>query len=116
MIIQAVCILLGVKPDKKTVQGVKSVDYWTPAKTKLMTQPKQFLSKLLEFAKKEKKNIANRKIKQFAKEIIPHPDFNEIRAKTLGNAIAGFFYFCSAMYNFKVVYDKTEPLREKLRV
>jgi len=57
-----------------------------------------------------------KKIKQFAKEIIPHPDFNEIRAKTLGTAIAGFYYFCSAMYNFKVVYDKTEPLRERLRV
>jgi len=58
MIIKAVCILLGVKPDKKTVQGVKTIDYWTPAKTKLMTQPKQFLLRLLEFAKKEKKNIS----------------------------------------------------------
>ncbi len=55
--------------------------------------------------RKKQRNTARKK----------HTDFNESRAKTVGKAISGFFYFASAMYNFKVVYDNAAPLREKLK-
>ena len=111
-------IIIGEKPDKvlNTKSGKKEDNYWNKAKTKLMKNPKQFLTYLLDFAEKQKKNIKAAAIKKFTKEVITSPDFNESRAKQVGNAISGFFYFASAMYNFKVVFDNAAPLREKLRI
>ena len=117
-IVKAVMIIIGKKPDKvlNTKTGKKEDDYWTKASTKLMKNPKQVLAFLLEFAEKSKRDIPQKAIKKFSKDIRDHPDFNESRAKTVGKAISGFYYFASAMYNFKVVFDNAAPLREKLRV
>ena len=55
-------IILGEAPDRVTKNGVKSEDWFKPAKTRLMKEPKKFLSRLLEFAKKEKKNLSDKVI------------------------------------------------------
>ena len=41
--------------------------------------------------------------------------FSAEKCKFAGQAVLGLFYFTNAMYNYKVTFDKTAPLRATLK-
>jgi len=81
-----------------------------------MKEPKKFLERLLEFAKTNKKNLTDKIIKKFTNEVFNDDNFNESKASLSGDATEGFYHFCNSIYQFKMVYDQTAPIRNRLKV
>ena len=57
-------IILNEKPATVNKDGKKSLDWFGPAKTKMMKEPKKFLERLLHFAKVKKESISSKIIKK----------------------------------------------------
>jgi len=114
-----VCVMLGEKVPLKPVPGSltneKREDYFDYAKKELLSNPKAFLSRLLEFAYSDQKNnIPPERITKFESKIKPEPAFAEEKVKMANLATKYLWGWVNAMSSYHRTFVGTKPLRDKL--
>ncbi|CAH1783204.1 unnamed protein product, partial [Owenia fusiformis] len=98
LVMEAVCIMKGVKPEKKTDENGKSKeDYWPNAKK--MLGDLKFLESLKEY---DKDNIPVAIMTKIRKTYISNPDFDPSLIKNVSSACEGLCKWVRALD----VYDK----------
>ncbi|XP_060621830.2 dynein axonemal heavy chain 1 [Anolis sagrei] len=112
MVIEAVCIMKGVKPKKVAGEkpGSKLDDYWEPGKG-LLQDPGKFLESLFKY---DKDNIADAIIKL----IQPYIDSEEFQPSAIAKVSKACTSICQwvrAMHKYHFVAKAVEPKRQALR-
>ncbi|XP_042305771.1 dynein axonemal heavy chain 1 isoform X2 [Sceloporus undulatus] len=112
MVIEAVCIMKGVKPKKVAGEklGSKIDDYWEPGKG-LLQDPGRFLESLFKY---DKDNIADAVIKL----IQPYIDSEEFQPSAIAKVSKACTSICQwvrAMHKYHFVAKAVEPKRQALR-
>ncbi|KAJ6667676.1 hypothetical protein lerEdw1_015997 [Lerista edwardsae] len=112
MVIEAVCIMKGVKPKKVAGEkpGSKIDDYWEPGKG-LLQDPGKFLESLFKY---DKDNIADVVIKS----IQPYIDSDEFQPTAIAKVSKACTSICQwvrAMHKYHFVAKAVEPKRQALR-
>ncbi|KAH0630033.1 hypothetical protein JD844_012597 [Phrynosoma platyrhinos] len=112
MVIEAVCIMKGVKPKKVAGEklGSKIDDYWEPGKG-LLQDPGKFLESLFKY---DKDNIADAVIKS----IQPYIDSEEFQPSAIAKVSKACTSICQwvrAMHKYHFVAKAVEPKRQALR-
>lgn len=98
LVMEAVCVLKGIKPERVTdANGKKVDDYWKPSQ-KLVSEMK-FLESLLTF---DKDNINPVIMKTIREKYIPNPEFVPEKIKSASSAAEGICKWVRAMDQ----YDK----------
>jgi dynein heavy chain, axonemal len=113
MVMSAVLVLLGEKPDKikDPAGGMKKVDdYWGPAK-KMLNDSKGFLARLVNY---DRDNIDPKLIGKVREQFISQEDFNRERAGTAAKAAEGMCAWCIAMDKYERVAKLVAPKRAAL--
>ncbi|KAM8971996.1 dynein axonemal heavy chain 3-like [Pelodytes ibericus] len=106
----AICILKGIKPEKKVDQNGKIVDDFWPASKKMLGDMK-FLDSLKEF---DKDNIPPKVIAQIRREFISNPEFQPAVIKNISSACEGLSSWVRAIEVYDKVAKIVAPKRERL--
>eukprot|EP00595_Chromulina_sp_UTEXLB2642_P000659 CAMPEP_0196768634 /NCGR_PEP_ID=MMETSP1095-20130614/43048_1 /TAXON_ID=96789 ORGANISM="Chromulina nebulosa, Strain UTEXLB2642" /NCGR_SAMPLE_ID=MMETSP1095 /ASSEMBLY_ACC=CAM_ASM_000446 /LENGTH=331 /DNA_ID=CAMNT_0042138623 /DNA_START=1303 /DNA_END=2295 /DNA_ORIENTATION=- len=115
MTMAAICIMLDVKPDKKSMNS-KGADnridpYWIPATKEVLNDPK-FLNRLQTY---NRDNISNDIINKIV-TFVSDPEFNpENIAKRGSNAAAGLCRWVHALYQYDQIARNIAPKRAALK-
>ncbi|XP_053154302.1 dynein axonemal heavy chain 1 isoform X2 [Hemicordylus capensis] len=112
MVIEAVCIMKGVKPKKVAGEkpGSKIDDYWEPGKG-LLQDPGKFLDSLFKY---DKDNIADSVIK-FIQPYIDSDEFQPAAIAKVSKACTSICQWVRAMHKYHFVAKAVEPKRQALR-
>ncbi|XP_018409373.1 PREDICTED: dynein heavy chain 3, axonemal-like [Nanorana parkeri] len=108
--LSAICILKGIKPDKKGDPSGKSADDYWPASKKMLGDMK-FLDSLKEF---DKDNIPPKVIAQIRKDFISNPEFQPAVIKNVSSACEGLCSWVRAIEVYDKVAKIVAPKRQKL--
>ncbi|XP_076854479.1 dynein axonemal heavy chain 7 isoform X2 [Brachyhypopomus gauderio] len=110
LVMEAICILKGIKPDRVTdPSGKKVEDFWGPAK-KLLGDMK-FLQSLHEY---NKDNIPPAYMTIIRNKYITNPDFVPEKIRTASTAAEGLCKWVCAMDSYDKVAKVVAPKKEKL--
>uniref|UniRef100_T1J5R4 Dynein heavy chain ATP-binding dynein motor region domain-containing protein n=1 Tax=Strigamia maritima TaxID=126957 RepID=T1J5R4_STRMM len=108
MVMEAVCILKGIKP--KTYPGQKPgsriIDYWDPGKA-LLQDPTRFLDNLFKF---DKENISDETMKK-VRPYIEDPTFLPEHIAKVSKACTSICEWARAMYKYAEITRIVEPKR-----
>lgn len=111
LVMEAVCVIKGIKPDRITDPSGKKVDdYWKPSQ-KILGEMK-FLESLQTF---DKDNISPAIIDTIRKKYIPNPEFVPEKVKTAASAAEGLCKWVRAMEQYDRVAKVVAPKRAKLK-
>ena len=113
LIIEAVCVLKGIKPEKMpdpSGSGKMIQDYWGPGKK--MLGDMKFLTSLIEF---DKDNIPAKNIKEIRTKYVTHPDFHPDKVVQASSACAGLCKWVRAIESYDKVAKVVAPKKEKLK-
>uniref|UniRef100_A0A8C4W521 Dynein axonemal heavy chain 1 n=1 Tax=Gopherus evgoodei TaxID=1825980 RepID=A0A8C4W521_9SAUR len=112
MVIEAVCIMKGIKPKKVAGDkpGSKVDDYWEPGKG-LLQDPGKFLESLFKF---DKDNIADTVIKAI-QPYIDNEEFQPAAIAKVSKACTSICQWVRAMHKYHFVAKGVEPKRQALR-
>uniref|UniRef100_A0A8C3HT11 Dynein axonemal heavy chain 1 n=1 Tax=Chrysemys picta bellii TaxID=8478 RepID=A0A8C3HT11_CHRPI len=112
MVIEAVCIMKGIKPKKVAGDkpGSKVDDYWEPGKG-LLQDPGKFLESLFKF---DKDNIADSVIKAI-QPYIDNEEFQPAAIAKVSKACTSICQWVRAMHKYHFVAKGVEPKRQALR-
>ena len=88
--LESVCIMKGVKPERKNVDGKMVDDYWGPAKK--MLSDLKFLDSLKSY---DRDNINPTVIKKIREKYVPMEDFNPQAMSKVSSACEGQCLFLS---------------------
>uniref|UniRef100_A0ABM5FKE2 Dynein axonemal heavy chain 1 isoform X3 n=1 Tax=Pogona vitticeps TaxID=103695 RepID=A0ABM5FKE2_9SAUR len=112
MVIEAVCIMKGVKPKKIAGDkpGSKIDDYWEPGKG-LLQDPGKFLESLFKY---DKDNIADTVIK-LIQPYIDSEEFQPAAIAKVSKACTSICQWVRAMHKYHFVAKAVEPKRQALR-
>jgi dynein heavy chain len=112
MTMAAICVMLGVHPDKKCKEGDPRIDpFWVPATKELLADPK-FLQRLQGY---DRDNM-NPDVITEAKKFTDDPDFDpEVVAKKGSMAAAGLAKWVHAMVKYDRVARLVAPKRASLK-
>lgn len=112
IVMEAVCIIKDLKPDKTTApSGIGTVeDYWGPSK-KILGDMK-FLDGLLKF---EKDDIPNSCIKKLHERILTNEYFDPEKVKLASNAAEGLCKWVIAIVQYDKVAKVVAPKRIALK-
>ncbi|XP_072845881.2 dynein axonemal heavy chain 1 isoform X3 [Pogona vitticeps] len=112
MVIEAVCIMKGVKPKKIAGDkpGSKIDDYWEPGKG-LLQDPGKFLESLFKY---DKDNIADTIIK-LIQPYIDSEEFQPAAIAKVSKACTSICQWVRAMHKYHFVAKAVEPKRQALR-
>lgn len=111
MVMEAICIMKGVKGRKiDGANGKKVEDYWDAGKA-LLTEPGKFLESLFTF---DKDNIPEATIQKI-KPYIDNPDFLPAAIQRVSKAATSMCQWVRAMEKYYWVSRSVEPKRERLR-
>ncbi|XP_041110137.1 dynein heavy chain 3, axonemal-like isoform X2 [Polyodon spathula] len=106
----AICILKGIKPEKKVdPNGRSSDDYWPSAKK--MLGDMKFLESLKEF---DKDNIPHKVIAQIRRDLISNPEFQPSVIKNVSSACEGLCSWVRAIEVYDKVAKIVAPKRQRL--
>ncbi|KAG8439501.1 hypothetical protein GDO86_005633 [Hymenochirus boettgeri] len=106
----AICILKGIKPEKKVdTNGKVNDDFW-PASKKMLGDMK-FLDSLKEF---DKDNIPSKVITQIRKDFISNPEFQPDVIKNVSSACEGLCSWVRAIEVYDKVAKIVAPKRQRL--
>ncbi|XP_032895202.1 dynein heavy chain 3, axonemal-like [Amblyraja radiata] len=106
----AVCVLKGIKPEKKVDANGKSTDdYWPPAKK--MLGDMKFLESLKEF---DKDNIPAKVTAHIRRDFINNPDFQPAVIRNVSSACEGLCSWVQAIEVYDNVAKIVAPKRQKL--
>uniref|UniRef100_A0A8C4W100 Dynein axonemal heavy chain 1 n=1 Tax=Gopherus evgoodei TaxID=1825980 RepID=A0A8C4W100_9SAUR len=108
MVIEAVCIMKGIKPKKVAGDkpGSKVDDYWEPGKG-LLQDPGKFLESLFKF---DKDNIADTVIKAI-QPYIDNEEFQPAAIAKVSKACTSICQWVRAMHKYHFVAKGVEPKR-----
>ncbi|KNE55583.1 hypothetical protein AMAG_01474 [Allomyces macrogynus ATCC 38327] len=107
---EAICIMLDVKPARVKDQSGKMVeDYWGPAQ-KILADSK-FLANLKSY---DKDNIPPKIIQKIRKDYVPNPDFDPNVIKNASAAAEGLCRWVRALDSYDVVAKVVAPKKEAL--
>ncbi|XP_019331155.1 dynein axonemal heavy chain 1 [Alligator mississippiensis] len=112
MVIEAVCIMKGIKPKKVAGDkpGSKVDDYWEPGKG-LLQDPGKFLESLFKY---DKDNIADAVIKAI-QPYIDSEEFQPAAIAKVSKACTSICQWVRAMHKYHFVAKAVEPKRQALR-
>ncbi|EMP33877.1 Dynein heavy chain 1, axonemal [Chelonia mydas] len=112
MVIEAVCIMKGIKPKKVAGDkpGSKVDDYWEPGKG-LLQDPGKFLESLFKY---DKDNIADIVIKNI-QPYIDNEEFQPAAIAKVSKACTSICQWVRAMHKYHFVAKGVEPKRQALR-
>jgi dynein heavy chain len=111
LVMEAVCILKGIKPEKLTdPNGKKIEDYWKPSQ-KMLGEMK-FLESLLTY---DKDNIPVAYMKTIREKYIPNPNFVPDLIKKASSAAEGICKWVRAMDSYDKVAKVVAPKKAKLK-
>ncbi|KAM4746905.1 dynein axonemal heavy chain 3-like [Rhinophrynus dorsalis] len=106
----AICILKGIKPEKKGDQNGKAIDDFWPASKKMLGDMK-FLDSLKEF---DKDNIPPKVIAQIRRDFINNPEFQPAVIKNVSSACEGLCSWVRAIEVYDKVAKIVAPKRQRL--
>ncbi|KAI5607103.1 dynein heavy chain 1, axonemal, partial [Silurus asotus] len=111
LVIEAVCILKGIKPKKVAGEkpGSKVDDYWEPGKG-MLQDPGKFLDSLLKF---DKDNIPDPVIK-LLQPYIDNEEFHPAAIAKVSRACTSVCLWVRAMHEYHFVAKSVEPIRKAL--
>ncbi|XP_046731532.1 dynein axonemal heavy chain 1 [Silurus meridionalis] len=111
LVIEAVCILKGIKPKKVAGEkpGSKVDDYWEPGKG-MMQDPGKFLDSLLKF---DRDNIPDPVIK-LLQPYIDNEEFHPAAIAKVSRACTSMCLWVRAMHEYHFVAKSVEPIRKAL--
>uniref|UniRef100_A0A1I8FV89 DHC_N2 domain-containing protein n=1 Tax=Macrostomum lignano TaxID=282301 RepID=A0A1I8FV89_9PLAT len=110
LVMEAVCILKGLKPEKKTDANGKTVeDYWPTAKK--MLGDLKFLDNLKSF---DKDNIPEANISRIRKHYVTNPDFDPANIKNTSSACEGLCLWVLAIEDYDKVAKVVAPKKQSL--
>ncbi|XP_069141245.1 dynein axonemal heavy chain 3-like isoform X4 [Argopecten irradians] len=110
LVMESVCIMKGIKPDRKVDGNGKAYeDYW-PAAKKMLGDLK-FLDSLKEY---DKENIPPPTIKKIRDKYVINPDFDPNIIKKVSSACEGLCKWVRAMDVFDSVWKIVHPKRKNL--
>ena len=112
-VIEAVCIVLDVRPTERrdTETGKKDLDYWTVAKTKIMAEVETFREMLINYDKENMNPII------FEQRIIPFirdKNFKPEAVKDVSQALVGITQWVIAMEVYYRVSLIVKPKQKRL--
>lgn len=112
MTMASICIMLGVKPDKKVKDGDPRIDpYWGPATKELLNDPR-FLQRLETYDRDNMESEVVNKARTFTDD----PEFDpEVVAKKGSMAAAGLAKWVHAMVKYDRVARVVAPKRAALK-
>ncbi len=111
MVIEAVCIMKGIKPKKVDGdKGKKVDDYWDSGKA-LLADPQKFLDSLFTY---DKDNIPENIIQKI-KPYIDNPDFLPAAIARVSKASTSMCQWVRAMEKYYHVSRAVEPKRQRLK-
>jgi dynein heavy chain len=113
LVMEAVCILKGVKPDRipdPSGSGKKIEDFWGPSK-KLLGDMK-FLQSLKEY---DKDNIPQAFVTKIRNEYVTNPDFDPPKIKNASTAAEGLCRWVLAIEKYEKVARVVAPKKAKLK-
>ncbi|XP_053321162.1 dynein axonemal heavy chain 3-like [Spea bombifrons] len=106
----AICILKGIKPEKKVDSSGKPIDdFWLASKK--MIGDMKFLDSLKEF---DKDNIPPKVIAQIRRDFISNPDFQPAVIKNVSSACEGLSSWVRAIEVYDKVAKIVAPKRQRL--
>ncbi|CAH3114243.1 unnamed protein product [Pocillopora meandrina] len=110
MVMEAVCILKGVKAEKKMVDGKQVDDYW--AASKKVLGDLKFLESLKLF---DKENIPAATIRKIRDKYVTNPDFHPSLIKNVSSACEGLCSWVRAIEVYDRVAKLVAPKRKRLK-
>ncbi|XP_076249285.1 dynein axonemal heavy chain 7 [Calliopsis andreniformis] len=110
LIIESVCVLKQIKPERtQQPDGTVVEDYWKAALR--MLSDAKFLDSLLNF---DKDNIPDHVIEKIRKEYLPNPYFDPEKIKKVSTACEGLCRWVYAMSEYDKVSKVVAPKRKAL--
>ncbi|XP_073413059.1 dynein axonemal heavy chain 3-like [Dendrobates tinctorius] len=106
----AICILKGIKPEKRTDPSGKIIDDFWPSSKKMLGDMK-FLDSLKEF---EKDNIPSKVTAQIRRDFISNPEFQPAVIKNVSSACEGLCSWVRAIEVYDKVAKIVAPKRQRL--
>ncbi|PRP75973.1 hypothetical protein PROFUN_01689 [Planoprotostelium fungivorum] len=112
LVMEAVCIVMNVKPKKIDGEklGEKVDDYWEPAKSQLLSDPK-FLDLLINYNKDAVPESTIQKLQPY----IQSNDFRPFVVAKVSKACTSLCLWVRAIEKYHHVAKQVEPKRERLR-
>ena len=107
--LEAVCIMLGIAPTMKKVEGVKMPDYWEKSK-KLINNYKKLLDQLENYNKENIENSVLLKIQSY----LENPDYQPELIRGASVAAEGLCKWVIAIIKFNEIYKEITPRRAAL--
>ncbi|XP_055958183.1 dynein axonemal heavy chain 3 [Patella vulgata] len=110
LVMESVCIMKGIKPERKTDPSGKAIeDYWPAAKR--MLNDMKFLDSLKEY---DKDNIAGSIMKKIREKYTSNPDFDPAIIKNVSSACEGLCRWVRAMDIYDSVIKVVAPKQKSL--
>ncbi|CAG7826241.1 unnamed protein product, partial [Allacma fusca] len=110
MVLEAICIMRGIKSERKTDQNGKQFeDFWGPSMK--MLGDLKFLEGLKEY---DKDNIPPQVMKRIREKFIKNPDFDPAVIRNVSTACEGLCKWVKAMEVYDRVIRIVEPKKAKL--
>ncbi|KAI1896260.1 hypothetical protein AGOR_G00092970 [Albula goreensis] len=110
LVMESICVMKGIKPDRKPDPGKMIEDYWGASK-KLLGDMK-FLENLKAF---DKDNIPPANIKKIRDKFIDNPEFQPAIIKNVSSACEGLCKWVRAMEVYERVAKVVAPKKERLK-
>ncbi|EFN66875.1 Dynein heavy chain 7, axonemal [Camponotus floridanus] len=109
LIVESVCVLKQIKPEKVLKEGTYVDDYWKAALR--MLSDAKFLDSLLHF---DKDNIPDKVIETIRNEYLTNPDFDPEKIKKVSTACEGLCRWVIAMSEYDTIAKIVAPKRQAL--
>eukprot|EP00741_Cyanophora_paradoxa_P007767 tig00001206_g7515.t1 len=109
LVLETLCIMLGVKPQKVGEVGSKVDDYWEPAKKELLGDS-HFLDRLYEYDKDNIPEAVVAKIRPYIK----NPEFDPAKIAKASKAATGLCLWVRAMETYDRVAKVVAPKKKAL--
>ncbi|XP_051776026.1 dynein axonemal heavy chain 3-like isoform X1 [Erpetoichthys calabaricus] len=107
----AICILKGIKPEKRSDSNGRNIDDYWPSAKKMLGDMK-FLESLKEY---DKDNIPFKVIAQIRRDFISNPDFEPAVIKNVSSACEGLCSWVRAIEVYDKVTKIVAPKRQRLQ-
>nr|XP_012232176.1 PREDICTED: dynein heavy chain 7, axonemal-like isoform X1 [Linepithema humile] len=110
LIVESVCVLRQIKPEKVQKDGGVYVDDYWRAALRMLSDAK-FLDSLLHF---DKDNIPDKVIETIRKEYLTNPDFDPEKIKKVSTACEGLCRWVIAMSEYDIIAKIVAPKKRAL--
>ncbi|XP_033642613.1 dynein heavy chain 3, axonemal-like [Asterias rubens] len=111
LVMEAICIMKNIKPDKKTNDQGKIVEEYWPAAKKMLGDLK-FLESLKEY---DKDNIPAQLMKKIRDNYIPNPDFDPTTIRKVSSACEGLCSWVRAIEVYDRIAKIVAPKKSRLK-